>query len=212
MRVKTRYRLPILALALSLAAGAARAEAPPADDARGICPFPFERLAVLDAGFVLQWTLRDPTLAVRLSIAGTGWAAIGWPSASSTTGHTDFDVSIGAVVSDVPQVGDFYQDTFAAPVLDVQQDVFLLGGSETASSTTLEFTRAFDTGDEAEDNLIVEGPVSLKWAYQPVSDDPSDIHLGFTRGRSLVAMVPPGYLFADGFENGLACAWSLTVP
>lgn len=212
MSAHARYRVPILALALSLAAGAARAEAPPAGDAEGICPFPFERLAVLDAGFVLQWTLRDQTLAVRLTTAGTGWTAIGWPSASSTTGHTDFDVTLGAVVAGVAQVGDFYQDTFGAPGPDAQQDVFLLGGSETANSTTLEFTRAFDTGDEAEDNPIVEGPVSLKWAYQPVSDDPLDIHLGFTRGRSFVAMVPPGYLFSDGFENGLDCAWTLAVP
>jgi hypothetical protein len=206
-----RFPVQILALTLSLAAATAQAE-PPGEGVEGLCPFPFERIAVLDAGFVLQWTLRDQVLAVRLTTAGTGWSAIGWPSASSTTGHTDFDVSLGAVVGGIPQVGDFYQDTFNAPGPDSQQDVFLLGGSETGTTTTLEFTRAFDTGDEAEDNPIVEGPVSLKWAYQPVSDDPLDIHVGFTRGRDFLAMVPMGYLFSDGFENGLTCAWTLAVP
>jgi len=111
----------------------------------------------------------------------------------------------------VPSIGDFYQDVFAPPVPDAQNDVTLLGGSEGAG-TTLEFARALDTGDEAEDNVVVEGPLNLKWAYQPTSDDPTDNHVGFTRGRTVVEIVPPGYLFADGFENASACAWSLAAP
>ncbi|KAB2957793.1 MAG: hypothetical protein F9K16_14085, partial [Thermoanaerobaculia bacterium] len=194
----------------ALAASGARAQRP-ADPTEGVCPYAFERVAILDAGYLLQWTLRDATLAVRIVTAGTGWAAIGWPSTSSTTGHTDFDVSFGAVIGGVPSIGDFYQDVFAPPVPDAQNDVTLLGGSEGAG-TTLEFTRPFDTGDEAEDNVIVEGPLNLKWAYQPTSDDPTDNHVGFTRGRMVVEIVPPGHLFADGFENESPCAWSLLVP
>jgi hypothetical protein len=201
----------LLAAALALAAARAQAGAPAAA-VEGGCPFAFERVAILDAGFVLQWTLREPTLAVRLVIAGTGWAAIGWPSTSSTTGHTDFDVSLGAVAADVPWIADLYQNAFTAPVPDVLQDITLIGGFETASATTLEFTRAFDTGDTEEDNLIVEGPLNLKWAFQPVSDDPADSHLGFTRGRTLVEILPPGFILADGFENESTCVWSLVVP
>lgn len=215
MTVNARRRVHplVLALAATVALGAANAHAAPLPpETEGGCPYAFERVAILDAGFLLQWTLRDETLAVRLVTAGTGWVAIGWPSTSSTTGHTDFDVSLGAVVGGTPSIADYYQDTFAGPELDIQQDVTLLGGFETVSGTTLELARAFDTGDAAEDNPIVAGPLNLKWAYQPVSDDPAESHVGSSRGRTFVEILPPGFAFADGFENGSACAWSLVAP
>jgi hypothetical protein len=85
------------------------------------------------------------------------------------------DVIMATVEGNVPSVQDSWAAGYSAPPADTIDDVSLGGGSETAGTTVVEFSRLLDTGDAADDYAL-DTPRYLLWAYNSFSDSFSSYH------------------------------------
>lgn len=133
--------------------------------------------------FSVEWSVcAVDTLEMKMTGDGTGWIGVGFSESSSMP---NTDIVIGGVNSD----GSTYLvDTWASgrssPSVDVSQDYTLVSANESASSTTIEFTRSLNTGDS--DDYALDGVARyLLWAIG--GSDDITYHGGF-RGISATAI------------------------
>ncbi|MFX0087718.1 MAG: DOMON domain-containing protein [Candidatus Hodarchaeota archaeon] len=142
--------------------------------------------------YQLFWEAIDST-SISIGILGktTGWVAIGFDPSSQML---DADIifawveSNGTVVifdafSTNPTGGPHPPDT----ELGGSNDILDYNGSENETSTTIEFSRLFSTGDQDYDNDIpIEGDIVIIWAFG-TSDSFSQYH-GGARGTTTITI------------------------
>ncbi|MHA2203756.1 MAG: DOMON domain-containing protein [Candidatus Hodarchaeales archaeon] len=142
--------------------------------------------------YQLFWEVIDST-SISIGILGktTGWIAIGF---DPTSQMLDADIIFGWIESNGTVV---IFDAFSTnptggphpPDTDLggSYDILDYNGSEDATSTTIEFSRLFSTGDQDYDNDIpTEGDIDIIWAFG-TSDSFSQYH-GGARGTTTMTI------------------------
>ena len=112
--------------------------------------------------FTANWCTDGDDIRFQLIAEGTGWLAIGF---SNNQSMPDSDV-IMLTGEGVAQ--DAFANSRSAPIPDESQDITIISSSEVDGVTTVEFSRAISTGDEAD--LSLDEDRFLVWAYQATSD------------------------------------------
>lgn len=143
-----------------------------------------EAFSKAGASFSVEWGICDiDQIEMKMTGNGTGWIGIGFSESASMPST---DVAIAGVDS----AGDGYLfDTWAfgrtSPRVDISQDFSLVSASEVAGNTTIEFTRALNTGD-SEDYALDGVERYLLWAMgeNDYTGGSSDYH-GSVRGIRL---------------------------
>jgi uncharacterized membrane protein YozB (DUF420 family) len=125
--------------------------------------------------FELHWKVSGDTILVAMVGRTTGWVAIGL---EPTLMMKDADMIAGWVDSrGKPGVLDCYStgpngphppDTSFSP--PGTNDIAQYGGSESAGTTTIEFTRLLRTGDRYDHAIPANGTLSFIWALGPGDD------------------------------------------
>ncbi|MHA1975898.1 MAG: DOMON domain-containing protein [Candidatus Hodarchaeales archaeon] len=124
-----------------------------------------------NGNYELYWEVVDGTsISIGMVAKTTGWVALG---IDPTSQMQDADILYGWVEANGtvilydafslnPTGANHPQDT----TLGGTNDILSYNGSETATSTTVEFTRLLTTSDSSNDNDIpASGDVDIIWAY-----------------------------------------------
>lgn len=115
-----------------------------------------------DASFSVEWGVCGDQLEMKMMGSGSGWIGVGF---SDSKGMTSTDV----VIAGVDSGGTGYiVDTWAfgrtSPDVDSSQDYSLISASEVSGNTTIEFSRALNTGDTEDDFALDNGAMYFLWA------------------------------------------------
>jgi len=114
----------------------------------------------------ISWRSEDQFAYIGIKAKTTGFVSVGFQPGSKMK---DADMIYGYVeaaavsIFDMYSTGDFGphpQDTELGGTRDIDD----YGGSEEDGFTTIEFKRAFDTGDEY-DIMLSHGKIDIIWAY-----------------------------------------------
>lgn len=121
--------------------------------------------------FEIRWMTSEKTAYFGLRVKTNGWVAIGF---SPSSRMKDADMVIGTVRGDNAGVSDqFSTGTFGPHLPDVELggtiDIREFAGREQGDYTTIEFSRALDTGDKY-DNVITRGTMKIILAYGSTDD------------------------------------------
>ena len=121
--------------------------------------------------FEVRWRTDESNIYFGITTKTEGWLAIGLNPGSQMK---DADMIFGAVSNGQTSVSDqFSTGTFGPHSPDTElggsDDIIQFGGREDGGFTTIEFSRALDTGDDY-DNVLTKGTIKIIWAYGS-SDD-----------------------------------------
>ena len=115
----------------------------------------------------VSWTADMDANIITFDIEAdtNGWVAIGWTVAGGS-GHANTDSVVGYVLGDGSTVLlDQTSSIQRQPDLDGTQNVNLLSSSNAGGVTSISFSRPITSPDNDDDVDIVNGPMSLVWAY-----------------------------------------------
>jgi len=129
---------------------------------------------LLDQGtYKLYWNSTESTLRACMQATTEGWLALGLQPGQRMK---DADMILGMVVDGEPLVLDSYSSgDFGPHKADVEfggnDDIMAFAGGESGGTTTIEFERALDTGDEHD--IVLERGVAMGiiWAYGATDDE-----------------------------------------
>ena len=120
--------------------------------------------------FTLAYTVNGANISIGLKAKTVGWIAIALGNP-----HGNSDVMIGYVSNGQVTLLDSYNASESGNhPIDPNNDLLNISGSETGGITTIEFTRALNTGDKL-DLPLVEGDNVVTWAFG-ASDDVTQEH------------------------------------
>ena len=118
-----------------------------------------------------DWSVVGENLAIKLSAPTTGWVAIGF---HPTDMMKDANIIIGFVKDGKVEIFDDFgtQPTQHGPDTkrDGQENVTVVGGSETGNTTTLEFTIPLNSGDPNDGVIQPKADTVIMLAYGPDRD------------------------------------------
>lgn len=118
-----------------------------------------------------DWSVAGENLAVKLSAPTTGWVAIGF---HPTDMMKDANIIIGMVKDGKVEIADDFgtQPTQHGPDTkrDGQENVTVVGGSETGNTTTLEFSIPLNSGDPNDGVIDPKADTVIMLAYGPDRD------------------------------------------
>lgn len=121
---------------------------------------------IKDGKMTFAWTVEGSTLAVKLSAKTEGWVAIGF---NPSKAMKDANYILGYVKKGKAKVVDHFGDKDNSHSSDKKlggsEDVILVGGSEEAGVTTVEFTIPLDSGDRFDQPLDSNGETVVLLAY-----------------------------------------------
>ncbi|KAL3871758.1 hypothetical protein ACJMK2_039736 [Sinanodonta woodiana] len=123
-----------------------------------------------NGNYLLFWKFNDTHITFEVHVKTYGYVGFGL---SDNGNMYPADVVVGWVKNGIAHLKDYHTTMHAAPVVDKQQDWFLIRGEETDFGTVLEFVRKLDTCDKAEDKKIDDGTIRLIYSYHP-SDPASE--------------------------------------
>ncbi|KAL3871757.1 hypothetical protein ACJMK2_039735 [Sinanodonta woodiana] len=127
-------------------------------------PFNYSNQVDTTGNFILFWKFNDTHITFEVHVKTYGYVGFGL---SDSGKMYPADVVVGWVKDGVTHFKDYHTTAHAPPVLDKQQDWFLLHGEENDFGTVLKFVRKLDTCDEAEDKKIEDGTIRLIYSYHP---------------------------------------------
>lgn len=160
------------------------------------------------SNFYLHYSLNGTTIYFAMEGAKLGYLAIGFGYASKMD---QSDIYIGYVDSAGAHMSDNWGTGTISHVQDATNNILSYAGSENSTSTVLEFSRALDTGDSTEDNVIaLETTVNLIWAYADAADDFTSYHTarGYaTATFSKVAPSPPKNVVGTPGDGKVTLQW-----
>ncbi|MBN1151723.1 MAG: hypothetical protein JXA58_00805 [Dehalococcoidia bacterium] len=115
----------------------------------------------------LFWSSSEETIRIAMQADTGGWVAVGFQPGDRMK---NADIVMGMMVDGQAVVSDHYSTgDFGPHSADVNQggsdDVLSFGGLRTDSSTTFEFERSLDTGDEYDESLERGVATQIIWAY-----------------------------------------------
>jgi hypothetical protein len=106
--------------------------------------------------FRLEWipTPSDPDNSLTFTIQAqtTGWASVGF--STQPIAHSNVDVISGFIdTTGTVTLQDGFLNSYSYPAMDASNDINAISGDETASTTTLTFSRLLNTGDPQDQDL-----------------------------------------------------------
>jgi len=121
--------------------------------------------------FEVRWRTDEANIYFGIRAKTEGWLSIGLNPSSQMK---DADMIFGAVSNGQTSVSDQFSTGAFGPhspdtELGGSDDIIQSGGREAGGFTTVEFSRALDTGDNY-DNVLTKGKIKIIWAYGS-SDD-----------------------------------------
>jgi len=123
---------------------------------------------MLDQGtYELHWESTESTIRLAMQATTDGWVALGLQPGQRMK---DSDIILGMVVDGETLVLDsFSSGDFGPHKPDVEfggvDDIIAFAGSESGGTTTIEFERALDTGDDYDIALERGVAIGIIWAY-----------------------------------------------
>jgi len=118
-----------------------------------------------------DWSISGENLVVRLSAPTTGWVGIGF---HPTDMMKDANIIIGLVKDGKVEISDDFgiQPTQHTPDIkkDGKDNVTVLGGNETGTTTTLEFSLPLNSGDANDGVIDPKADTVVMLAYGPDRD------------------------------------------
>jgi hypothetical protein len=115
-----------------------------------------------------DWNIEGENLAIKLSAPTTGWVGIGF---HPTDMMKDADIIIGFVKDGKVEISDQFGNQPTQHVPDIQRggkdNVTVIGGSETGTTTTLEFSIPLQSGDPNDGVIDPKGDTLVMLAYGP---------------------------------------------
>jgi hypothetical protein len=118
-----------------------------------------------------DWSIEGDNLAIKLSAPTTGWVAIGF---HPTDMMKDANIIIGFVKDGKVEISDDFgtQPTQHAPDIkrDGKDNVTVIGGTETGTTTTLEFSIPLQSGDPNDGIIDPKADTVVMLAYGPDRD------------------------------------------
>ncbi len=160
------------------------------------------------SNFYLHYSLNGSTIYFAMEAMKLGYLAIGFGYVSKMD---QSDIYIGYVDGTGGHMSDNWGTGTISHVQDGTDNILSYAGSENATSTILEFSRALDTGDSTEDNVIaLESTVNLIWAYSDTADDFTSYHTarGYaTATFSKVAPSPPTNVVGTPGDGKVSLQW-----
>jgi hypothetical protein len=121
---------------------------------------------VEDKDISFAWKVDGDQLAVKLSARTDGWVGIGFNPSKKMK---DANYVLGYVKDGEVVLSDEFGERETAHSPDEEKggksDVTLVGGSEEAGVTTIEFTMPLDSGDSFDNVITVDGNTTVQLAY-----------------------------------------------
>jgi len=118
-----------------------------------------------------DWSVAGENLAIKLSAPTTGWVAIGF---HPTDMMKDANIILGMVKDGKVEISDDFgtQPTQHTPDAkrDGQENVTVVGGTETGNTTTLEFSIPLNSGDANDGAIDPKADTVVMLAYGPDRD------------------------------------------
>jgi len=118
-----------------------------------------------------DWSIEGENLAIKLSAPTTGWVAIGF---HPTDMMKDANIIIGFVKDGKVEISDDFgiQPTQHTPDTkrDGKDNVTVIGGTETGTTTTLEFSIPLQSGDANDGVIDPKADTMVMLAYGPDRD------------------------------------------
>lgn len=130
------------------------------------------KLDFADGKLVIYWRNDDEYLYMALEGQTNGWVAVGF---GPTTGMKDADMVFGWVKDGDVTLLDLYSTGVTGPHprdtdLGGTSDILDYGGMEDNGSTTIEFKRKLDTGDDYDKAFSRGQTVKIIWALATVDE------------------------------------------
>lgn len=124
--------------------------------------------------FYLHYAINGSVIYFAMEADALGYLAIGIGYSSKMQ---DSDIYIGYVDGNGAHMSDNWGTGSVSHVADTENNILEFAGSENSTSTVIEFSRALDTGDASQDNIITLGvQMDLIWAYHSTADDFTSYH------------------------------------
>ena len=120
-----------------------------------------------DGDFVLHWSIEGDTISIGMVGRTEGYVSVGFDPESRMKGA---DMIIGWVEEDGDViVFDTYGEGETGPHPNDEEnrgtyDILALGGSQSGGTTTIEFQRKLDTGDQKDKPISRDGETRIIWA------------------------------------------------
>ena len=136
--------------------------------------------------YEVRWRADEANIYFGIRAKTEGWLAIGLSPSSQMK---DADMIFGAVSNGQSSISDQFSTGAFGPhspdtELGGSDDIIEFGGREDGGFTTIEFSRALDTGDNY-DNILTKGTIKIIWAYGS-SDDFDRQHA--SRGSGVITL------------------------
>ena len=146
----------------------------------------------LDPNYQLHWMFNETHIMFETVVNTTGYVGLG---ISESANMFPADVAVMGVAHGKPYIYDGHTLGHSPPVLDKQQDWFLISAAEANGVTTVRFWRKLNTCD-SEDRPILDGTTRVIFSYHSDDIKPEEVHPmlyhGSNRGsRSLLLLDPP---------------------
>lgn len=133
--------------------------------------------------YQIHWSSDEQFIYVAMSARTQGWVAVGF---KPFTGMLNADIVLGFVSDGETTIFDMFSPNYTGnhpPDTDQggTYDILEFGGREEATTTTIEFKRALNTGDQY-DKKLTKGTNNIIWSYGS-TDSPTQQHFDMGTGE-----------------------------
>ena len=121
-----------------------------------------------DGAYELSWAIEDDTIYIGMMAQTSGWVAIGFSPISL---HKGADIVMGWMDDNgTANIIDCYFPNMYPPhPHDTQQngtfDILTYNGTEQNNRTIIEFSRLLSTGDELDNDILLNESMEILWSY-----------------------------------------------
>ncbi|XP_018019970.1 DBH-like monooxygenase protein 1 [Hyalella azteca] len=162
--------------------------------------------------FVMTWTPREDDILIELQVATRGYVGIGFSPSGLMKGA---DIILGWVdEAGDAHVSDRYGTGNRTPMMDVSQDVVLVGGGRNASHTIVRFRRPWVTCDDVHDVPLTSDTVRVIYAYDDQIPAPGFLSLPYHDGRGVKSLILKDHVHLTylGPQDQDALHWDVRAP
>lgn len=125
--------------------------------------------SVFDEGaYDLYWRIDEDRIYIAMTAETTGWVAIGFSPVSL---HKASDIVSGWVDANgtVNIIDCYFPDMYPPHPHDIHQngtnDILSYSGAEEHNRTVIEFSRLVSTGDDLDNDILLNGSMEIFWSY-----------------------------------------------
>jgi hypothetical protein len=121
-----------------------------------------------DGFYELSWRIEDDIIFIGMTAKTTGWVAIGFSPVSL---HKGSDIVSGWVDDNgsVNIIDCYFPDMYPPHPHDTSQngtfDILSYNGSEQNNRTVIEFSRMLSTGDDLDNDILLNRSMEIMWSY-----------------------------------------------